>query len=165
MRRDSYGGRLDDPYGNRRDDRRDDWRDGDRRDGDRRDDRREGDPREGRRDNDPYDYRGNDRYENRGDNRYNNRADGRAYNRSDDGYEERTIQDPYNNLGTQIEVQNPSGYPSGYPSSYAEVPIPGAERSKNCTGSGCCTPKCFAEKGSRVNPVFLLSFLFGDEFI
>lgn len=46
-----------------------------------------------------------------------------------------------------------SGYDAGdnenYPSNYQAVPMPGAPR--NCTGSGCCVPKCFAEKGTRVS--------------
>jgi len=41
-----------------------------------------------------------------------------------------------------------AGEDEGYPSNYHVVPMPGASR--NCTGSGCCVPKCFAEKGSRV---------------
>lgn len=32
---------------------------------------------------------------------------------------------------------------------YAIHPVPGETR--NCSGSGCCAPKCYAEKGSRVN--------------
>ena len=31
---------------------------------------------------------------------------------------------------------------------YAIFPVPGDTR--NCSGSGCCAPKCYAEKGSRV---------------
>lgn len=41
-----------------------------------------------------------------------------------------------------------AGDDENYPSNYQVVPMPGASR--NCTGSGCCAPKCFAEKGSRV---------------
>lgn len=38
-----------------------------------------------------------------------------------------------------------------YPSSYTVVPVPGQIPPRNCTGSACCVPKCFAEKGSRVS--------------
>jgi integrin beta 8 len=31
----------------------------------------------------------------------------------------------------------------------ASAPIRGPPAAKNCTGSGCCIPKCFAQKGDR----------------
>ena len=42
-----------------------------------------------------------------------------------------------------------AGDSENYPSSYTVVPAPGY--AGKCNGSGCCVPKCFAEKGSRVN--------------
>lgn len=44
-----------------------------------------------------------------------------------------------------------AGDSENYPSSYSAIPIPGKAPQKGCTGSGCCVPKCFAEKGSRVS--------------
>lgn len=42
-----------------------------------------------------------------------------------------------------------AGDDENYPSNYQVIPMPGAPQ--NCKGSGCCVPKCFAEKGSRVS--------------
>jgi hypothetical protein len=37
-------------------------------------------------------------------------------------------------------------------SSYSTYPVIGSKTPPaNCTGSACCIPKCFAEKGSRVS--------------
>lgn len=42
------------------------------------------------------------------------------------------------------------GQNENYPSSYSVYPMPGATKPANCTGSKCCYPKCYAEKGARV---------------
>ena len=46
--------------------------------------------------------------------------------------------------------KNPSKNPVGEEGGgrYSVYPVPGETR--NCTGSGCCAPKCYAEKGQRV---------------
>lgn len=56
--------------------------------------------------------------------------------------------------GARQESQDRYGE-NGYPSSYKVYPAPGYNAQKNCTGSGCCYPKCFAEKGSRVSCVLV----------
>lgn len=53
--------------------------------------------------------------------------------------------------GTAGEGYGAAGDSDDYPSSYKAVPIPGRTSPKNCKGSSCCVPKCFAEKGSRVS--------------
>lgn len=69
---------------------------------------------------------------------------------SRDGYD-RT--DPYRRVQSQGRGggYGAAGDSDNYPSSYTAVPVPGYTAKQNCTGSGCCVPKCFAEKGSRVS--------------
>lgn len=64
------------------------------------------------------------------------RGDGNVYSGSRRG--------GYGGQGASLST----GDNENYPSNYHVVPMPGAS---NCTGSGCCVPKCFAEKGSRVS--------------
>lgn len=49
-----------------------------------------------------------------------------------------------------------AGDSENYPSSYTVVPAPGY--AGKCNGSACCVPKCFAEKGSRVNICWIIRF-------
>ena len=62
--------------------------------------------------------------------------------------------DPYGQRGYssgQRGGYGAAGDSENYPSSYTVVPVPGYKPQRNCTGSACCVPKCFAEKGSRVS--------------
>lgn len=62
--------------------------------------------------------------------------------------------DPYGQRGYssgQRGGYGAAGDSDNYPSSYTVVPVPGYKPQRNCTGSACCVPKCFAEKGSRVS--------------
>lgn len=64
------------------------------------------------------------------------------------------VADPYDQRG--YLQRGGGGYGAAgdsdtYPSSYTVVPVPGQIPPRNCTGSACCVPKCFAEKGSRVS--------------
>jgi hypothetical protein len=64
----------------------------------------------------------------------------------------------YNSTGLYGRVDSSSSYHSGSSSydapgsSYNTYPVIGSRTPPaNCTGSACCIPKCFAEKGSRVS--------------
>lgn len=90
---------------------------------------------------------------------------GRGYSRDNySGNVNRGSVDPYNTAGRVNDTYGRGSYGTGrgydgyaaagddnnYPDSYYAVPMPGTTPPRNCTGSGCCVPKCFAEKGSRV---------------
>lgn len=97
-------------------------------------------------------------YNNGGSNHRNDNSQDRNYdnngNRGDSSYENRGGYRGNNEyVGNENGYDRQGPYDSGsenYPSSYSAIPIPGGQ-AKNCSGSGCCVPKCFAEKGSRVS--------------
>ena len=123
------------------------------------DDRRGGnDPRYNSGQGPSYPYGGN---QNRGGGDYDesDRSRGNGGSEYSGGGYDDNYQGRYGNSGVPYGRHNPNlnknqgAYDQGsenYPASYSAVPVPGSQPGKNCTGGGCCVPKCFAEKGSRV---------------